>query len=228
MYHLTLKSSNKKTGTIPVSTSPQSNCPLDCPLYKNGCYGENHGLNFHWNKVSNNQRGVNWSQFIDQIQSIPNGSIWRHNQVGDLEGLKDNDNLIDPVKLGELVKANIGKRGFTYTHKTENPKNHYWIEQANNWGFTINLSANNLDHADYLMGLNIAPVVTILPSDSPKKQITKNGNTVITCPQTYIDDLTCADCKLCQIRDRSTIVGFPSHGSGKNKVNKVFEIKAIQ
>jgi hypothetical protein len=227
MYHLTLKSSNVKTGDIPVSTSPKNNCPYDCPLFDNGCYGDNHGLNFHWRKVTNNLRGSNWSQFIDQVKSIPNGTIWRHNQVGDLEGLKNNDNLIDPVKLGELVEANLGKKGFTYTHKTENPINHEWIKHSNNWGFTINLSANNLDHADYLMGLNIAPVVTILPVDSLKKITTKKGNTVIVCPQTYIDDLTCKDCKLCQISDRSTIVGFPSHGSGKNKVNKVFEIKRV-
>jgi len=226
-YHLTLKSSNVKTGDIPVSTSPKNNCPPTCGMFNNGCYGDNHGINFHWKKVSSGERGLNWSEFIALIQGIAEGSIWRHNQVGDLEGFSDNDEAIDPVKLYDLVEANTGKRGFTYTHKTNLKENHQWIKLANQKGFTINLSGDNLAHADDLYELGIAPVVTILPSDAPKKLTTPKGHTVVTCPQSYTDGLTCKECKLCAVSERTTIIGFPAHGSGYKKVNKVFEIKAV-
>ena len=38
------------------------------------------------------------------------------------------------------------------------------IKEANQNGFTVDLSANNLAHADKLKALNIAPVVVVLPS----------------------------------------------------------------
>ena len=56
-FHLSRISTNVKTGPIPVSTGSRATCPDTCPFKANGCYADNHGLNFHWNAVTNGTRG---------------------------------------------------------------------------------------------------------------------------------------------------------------------------
>jgi hypothetical protein len=222
IVHFTPKSSNEKIGPIPATVSSENTCPSDCPLKESGCYAKTGPVSWHWNKVSQGLRGSSWSDLCTNISNLKPGQLWRHNVAGDLPGEND---LIDPVMLGELVAANMGKKGFTYTHKTSNPENIHWIKSANEWGFTVNLSANNLDHADELADLNAGPVATVLPIDAPKKTETPKGRIVITCPATYRDDVACATCKLCAISSRETIIGFPAHGTSKAKAQKVFFMK---
>ena len=135
---------------------------------------------------------------------------------------------IDASALAKLVKANKGKRGFTYTHYNviSNSHNRETVKAANDGGFTINLSANNLSHADALIKANCGPVVTLLPSaiQGNRKLTTPNGNIVVVCPATYRDDVTCYSCELCAIRSRKVIVGFPAHGIQKKKADKVQNI----
>ena len=222
---LTLKSANVKTGPIPVSITGSDSCPPSCPFSGGGCYAKGGPLAIHWRKVTQGDRGMPWADFCKSISSLPNGQLWRHNAAGDLIGAGES---IDPVALGELVAANQGKRGFTYTHKTNDPANFQWIKAANQWGFTVNLSANDLQHADQLAQIGAGPVVTVLPIDAPPKQLTPQGRTVVTCPATYRDNVSCDTCKLCAVADRTTIVGFPAHGNAKAKVQKVFFAKVVQ
>jgi hypothetical protein len=164
---------------------------------------------------------MQWPEFCDTIAALPAGQLWRHNQAGDLPGIGEE---VDPVALGQLVAANAGRRGFTYTHK-HSSEALYWVKQANIWGFTVNLSANNLQHADQLADTG-CPVVVVLPVDAPQQTTTPAGRKVITCPATYRDDISCATCQLCQ-RQRETIIGFPAHGTGKVKVEKVFYMSQV-
>ena len=57
-FHLTLKSSNRKTGKIPVSVTSAHSCPDHCPLKKNGCYEEGGPGAINWRKVTNGERGT--------------------------------------------------------------------------------------------------------------------------------------------------------------------------
>lgn len=221
---LTLKSANVKTGPIPVSITGADSCPDSCPFSGGGCYAKGGPLAIHWRKVSTGERGLAWGDFLSAIKNLSAGQLWRHNAAGDLLGAGE---TIDPVALGELVAANHGKRGFTYTHKTNHADNFQWIRAANNWGFTVNLSANDLHHADSLVDQNAGPVVTVLPIDGPTKQTTPKGRTVITCPATYRDNVNCETCKLCAVSDRQTIIGFPAHGNARAKVQKVFFAKVV-
>lgn len=216
---LTLKSANVKTGPIPVSITGADSCPDSCPFSGGGCYAKGGPLAIHWRKVTQGDRGLPWSDFVAQISALPDNQLWRHNAAGDLIGAGE---TIDPVALGQLVAANQGKRGFTYTHKTNHQDNFKWIKAANDFGFVVNMSANDLHHADQLADTGAGPVVTVLPIDAPPKQLTPKGRTVVTCPATYRDNVSCATCKLCAVSDRSTIVGFPAHGNAKAKVQKVF------
>lgn len=213
----TLVSRNEKTGPMPVTGSDKTTCPDACPLKNNGCYAAVGRLNIHWTRLDN--KGLSLSELVSRIKSIPNGRIWRHNQMGDLPG---ENNSIDSKALNAIVEANIGKRGFTYTHKPMNKKNQTLVKKANDKGFTINLSADNLAEADSLAKLNVAPVVTILPSDQKENTMTPEGRKVVVCPN-YTHNVQCFDCGLCQKKDRTCIVGFPAHGIAKAKVDNVFK-----
>ena len=218
--HLTPKSSNAKTGPIPVSTSSRNTCPSTCNLKKNGCYADSGPLALHWDKVTAGERGMSWNAFCETIAKLPNGQFWRHNQAGDLP--MGDHGLIDTRSMAQLINANKGKSGFTYTHHSmESAKNRAIVQTANNAGFTINLSAENLTHADTLADLNIAPVVTIVDTGMPNTMKTPKGRKVITCPATYKDDVSCATCQLCG-KQRNTIVAFPVHGTSKAKARRVF------
>jgi hypothetical protein len=99
--------------------------------------------------VTAGSRGADWTTFVDMVAAFPAGTLWRHNQAGDLPG---NGSTIDPVALGSLVAANAGRRGFTYTHYRD-ADSIAWVRHANQWGFTVNLSGNDLADADRLADL---------------------------------------------------------------------------
>jgi hypothetical protein len=223
--HLSKKSGNAKTGPIPVTTSGRSTCPDTCPLKGKGCFGENYHLRMHWDKVSGAERGTTFDGLCEKIAAMPEKTLWRHNQVGDLPG----DNLhIDGALLGKLSKANQGRRGFTYTHKPvldDQPgpvkSNRDAIAKANRDGFTVNLSGNSMSHADRLAALNIAPVVAILPDESTENRTTPAGRRVVVCPAQVKDGVTCSTCGLCQRASREYIIGFLPHGGGKKHVARI-------
>ena len=220
MYHITLKTKNPKVGNMAATTSTAKTCPTSCPFKSNGCYAYGYPLKGHWDKVTEGERGDDWSTFIDKIKDMPAGSKWRHNQAGDLPG--DMEKL-DNEKCIELAKANEGKRGFTYTHYDvlDNFQNAITVNIMNHLGFTVNVSANNLEHADKLCDLDIAPVATVLPIEQTTNTVTPKGRKVVVCPATYKDDVSCADCMLCEKRDRKVIVGFPAHGTSKKKASAI-------
>jgi hypothetical protein len=215
---LTRVSGNKKTGPIPVSTTSAATCPDACPFKASVCYAEHGPVSIHWRKVTNGQLpNATWDNFLSQIKSLPNGQLWRHNQAGDLPG--ENDTL-DIVLLAQLVNANRNKRGFTFTHKPlTTQEEREAIRNANSSGFTVNLSGNNLAHADELVDIDCGPVVTVLPESiqGNVQVFTPKGRRVVVCPATYRENVTCASCQLCARQNRLVIVGFPVHGNGKKR-----------
>ena len=216
--HLTLKSRNAKTGPIPVSTTTAETCSPSCPFIAAGCYAKGGPLAIHWRKVTQGLAGMPWGEFVAQIAALPAGTLWRHNQAGDLPGMGD---IIDTAALASLVSANRNKKGFTYTHKPTKTANVAAIKDANANGFTINLSGNNLAHADQLSDLNAGPVVVVLPADQTENTTTPAGRKVVVCPASIRDDVSCATCKLCAISKRKAIIGFPAHGAAKRRASNV-------
>jgi hypothetical protein len=178
------------------------------------CYAYSGPLALHWRAVSEGKRGTDWGEFTAAIAALPAGQLWRHNQAGDLPV---SGGTVDPVALGELVAANTGRRGFTYSHHRD-AQSINWIRHANAWGFTVNLSANDLRDADTLSELDAGPVVVVLPSTQSTNTVTPAGRPVVICPATQRDNVSCATCQLCQ-RQRKAIVGFPAHGSQYRKID---------
>lgn len=223
-FHIKLRSRNDKTGEIPVSTSSRKTCPPSCPLKNKGCYADSFRLGSHWTKVSNGERGTDWKGFLAMVRRIKPGNLWRHNQAGDLPGTGDR---INRRQLEQLASASAHSRGYTYTHKPvlgsgkTASRNRWAIASALRWGFAINLSGNDLSHADALAALELAPVVVLLPEKSPETVFTPAGRKVIVCPAQSRDGITCATCQLCAVKTRSVIVGFRAHGQSRKKVEAV-------
>ena len=215
------KSRNAKLGNMPQTISDARTCSDDCPLKaSNSCYAKHGPLGMYWQKVTRGQYASTWQYVLDKVKALPADILWRHNSAGDLPG---ENNTIDPVAMRELIAANSGKRGYTYTHKPveTDSSNAALVADANANGFTVNLSADNLTEADSLKSLNIGPVVTVLPREAPSVSYTPKGHKVIVCPAQARDDVTCKSCGLCAISTRDVIVGFLAHGVSAKKAEVI-------
>lgn len=231
-FLITKRSGNKKTGPILVTTSPRKTCPTICPFRKdsgNGaCYAE-HGMlgGFIWTKLDRIRPGGSFQNgnikihgkatLLKSIRELPEGTVWRHNQAGDLP--TTDKETIDETALKPLIKANRGRCGFTYTHfdVIKNKTNRRIVSEANRAGFTVNLSADTLDHADKLYDLKCAPVTVVVPATQLTNTVTPKGRTVIICPAVTTKGMNCKRCELCT-KQRSTIVAFPALGAKKGQI----------
>jgi hypothetical protein len=217
-YHISKKSGNAKTGPIPVTTTSADSCPPSCPFSGGGCYAKSGKLAMHWKKVSAGARGGSLEEITSFIGSLPSGQLWRHNQAGDLPGEGEK---IDVKSLAKIIRANKGKRGFTYTHKYGSKRNRWIIRESNDQGFTVNLSANSPSHADELADTGAGPVVCVLDQATTKNTTTPAGRKIVVCPATVRNDITCESCGLCARGNRSVIIGFPAHGTAKRKASAI-------
>ena len=214
--HITPRSSNVKTGAIPVTTTERQSCPQTCPFYDKGCYAKSGPLALHWRKVSNGERGTDWQGLCEFVSQLPEKQLWRHNQAGDLP---HQDGLIDFHKVFQLVLSNRGRRGFTYTHHKLTPSNLNIIDLCNDLGFTVNISTEN--KADAVSAFNQGlPAVVVVPSDHADSA-TVDGVKFVTCPAQTSDSKTCAQCGLCSQSNRQCVVMFKAHGNAKRHVSEL-------
>ena len=214
--HITARSSNVKTGPIPVTTTERASCQSTCPFYDKGCYAKSGPLALHWHKVSNGERGTDWQGLCKFVSQLPAKQLWRHNQAGDLPHDSGDINFSDMV---ELVLANHGKRGFTYTHHVLNDHNAAIIKAANDHGFTVNVSTESKADAvaTFKQGL---PAVVVVPSDHADTA-EHEGVKFVTCPAQTNDTMTCSECGLCSQADRKCVVMFKAHGNAKRHVSEL-------
>ncbi len=218
-----------------VATSPRRTCPLTCPLRKTSaapsagaCYAE-HGFlgGFIWNKLdqlavgdtfkSGQIRVYGFDELLAAIRALPDGAIWRHNQAGDLA--TDDGVTIDREKLEKIADANRGRRGFTYTHfdVLEHARNRAAVQAANAAGFTVNLSANSLAHADQLAALDVAPVTVVVPSRQMENTTTPSGSRVVICPARRMDGVTCKQYRICAKQRQAVILHGHKVGCDLNR-----------
>ena len=173
-----------------------------------------------WAQLNKGAKGISWSEFLLQLRKIvPLGVLWRHNTAGDLP---HNDGNIDYLQLKQLINANRGRKGFTYSHHILNEHNIICLQNSNALGFTVNASCESVDDADRVMTEYKLPAVAVVNSDKTDRFYkTESGRKVITCPATIHENVTCATCGLCQVADREFIIAFPAHGVAKKTVNQI-------
>jgi hypothetical protein len=218
---LTMVSGNRKVGPIPVSTTEKRSCPSECGVNGTDCYALFGPLGMHWRKVGEGNRGWQWTLFCRAVAKFMVNQLWRHNQAGDLP--QTEDGKIDADKCRELSEASRHTRGWTYTHYTPlDPHNAAVIRDMNSVpGMAVNLSADTMRQADQYYALGIAPVVVMLPEDAPVMgNKTPGGLPIVVCPAQTAEDMSCHQCKLCQVRDRKSIVGFLAHGTAGKRLSR--------
>jgi hypothetical protein len=230
----TPKSSNRKIGPVPVSTITADTCWQGCAYLLNGCYAKGGPVSMIWSALTEHSPGSVWrneqgarfqsltNRYCYEIAQLPAGQGWRHGQAGDLPGTNEQ---IDARALRRLVRANKGKRGWTYTHKPMFAGEHVTEGQASaNRRAVAHANAYPPIHwrSDGLLALNIGPVAVVLPSTVHGRTdiFTPNGTRVVVCPATYQKETRCVDCMLCQ-RQRTCVVGFPAHGNAKRRASNV-------
>lgn len=223
-YHLTKKSSNKKTGPIAVSTTSRDSCSPSCPLFGNGCYAETGPLKLHWDKVSDGPwaekpRGTDIETFIRELKTLPEGSCLRHNQAGDLPHFNGS---INAHALGLIANACAERKlkAWTYTHHDiEHYGNRELIKASPSMGMVVNVSAHSQAHAIdvYRQGM---PAVCIVPKDTQVNTWCTDSVRFVVCPAQTKQNLTCAECKLCANADRTCVVAFKAHGTQAKKVEQ--------
>ena len=217
-------SSNRKTGAIPVSSTESKSCPKACPFNPADgtlpkCYAGFGNTAVHWRSLPTASGGnvSNFVDFVGKIFTLPAGQLWRHNEAGDLPHVNEK---IDMASLALLIDANKGKRGFTYTHHKLSKHNLGLIKQANNHGFTVNISCNNLTEVDNNSKHGL-PMVTLLPLNADNVTITPKGVKVVACPAEKSSKVTCATCGLCAVADRKYVIGFRAHGTAKKMADLI-------
>jgi hypothetical protein len=214
-FHLTLSSKNSKTGPIPVSTSSRATCPETCGLRGNGCYAETGPIALHWQAVTEGTRGNPWADFLAAIRKLPARQLWRHNQAGDLwkPGL-----AMGRAALAQLVEANRGRRGFTYSHHKRTAAVSQAFRAATANGFTVNASCESESEADGAIASGVRAVFVVSANETRNVWTTAGGNRAVVCPAQRFDAVNCASCQLCHSRPGHVAVAFRAHGTQWRKV----------
>jgi len=224
ILHISYRSGNHKTGSMTVTTTSGDSCPASCPLNGNGCYAINGHLGMHWKKVSSGERGLPYREaaaaiLTDRRKVTP---IVRLNQAGDLPVNDRGDIDIDAVSdLVSALTKKGGERIYTYTHRLR-PRDIAAIRTLHDMhpNLTVNLSANNVKHADILrQAYPDMPIACLHPFDTDRpKNLAK-------CPAQLSDSISCFSCgngsPLCSRRDRTQYIGFDPHGTKAEDARKV-------
>lgn len=222
-YMFVRRSGNMKTGPIAVTTTSRDSCPDACPFRGNGCYADSGPLRLHWDRLSDGRYpDIGLGGLAAAIRRLKPGSLWRHNQAGDLA---HDNGTIDRESLQAITAANQGRRGFTYTHHALTEANVAALTEANRGGFTVNVSTQSPAEAVVAMAMGL-PAVVVVPEGTPKVTTVAVGSykrRIVVCPATYQDDTSCADCGLCQRAGRDYAIAFPVHGNGKRKARSVID-----
>jgi len=217
-FHLTRTSANAKTGPIPVSTSSRATCPDSCPFRGNGCYADSGPLAIHWSAVTAGSRGVPWADFLQLISNLPPRQLWRHNQAGDLYRP---GTITGQTALAQLVEANHGRRGFTYSHHRLTAGTIQTFKSATAQGFTVNASCETEGAADVAIAHGLRAVFVVPSTETRTSWQTEGGNRAVVCPAQRLDRMDCATCKLCQARPQNVAIAFKAHGTSRRKVEAV-------
>lgn len=214
LFSITYQSKNRKTGPIPVTTSPIQTCPSDCALRFKGCMAELGPLAIHWNKISNELRGMSWDDLMWHIQRFRRNTLWRHNQAGDLVG----EHSVSRTHLDDLIESAAHTAPIIYSH-WDWRYNYDAFRDANDRGLPINVSANNVIDAVQAFKSGL-PTVSLIPFDAPKHQEI-DGVSIIECPAYTNKHVNCMTCGVCANPNRNSVIGFRPIGSRKKSVNAI-------
>lgn len=235
-YHLTNKSTNKKTGPIVVTTASQHTCEQsNCSLLKNGtCYagpsGKGGPMAWFWWKVTKGtaKNITSLTDHLNKLRDIPKNTNVRLFQAGQLSHTKKNK--LNRNEIKRFIAATKHLRTICYVHSEDDEG----IKWANNKGLTLIKSAENISQLNKKLpnSLIIDQMYAKKDDESTddfkvriEKSYRKFTNTLknkgykpFICPATTHDNIDCNKCMACARLMSGSVVMFPAHGNKKNKI----------
>lgn len=208
IVHWVSESKDKKIGKVVASYSPKESCPDSCSLKEGGCYAW--GL-FYLNVLSSKLKNgkIKPRSLKAALEDrLLNSKIVRHRVAGDMVG--DVESTLEECAIVE--SHGLTNIGYTHTWKEDasQPLKQYFrascqsleeVSEARNMGWAATLIVSS----ETLAGR--------------KTMTLPNGEAAFLCParigKAGKKDITCNDCTLCKVNDktRSKTVIFESHGN---------------
>ena len=207
-------SANKKTGCISQTYTTKNTCPKRCPFKSSGCYAKYGNTNIHWTQM---KHSCEPKELKSIIKNTPHTDVIRHNVAGDIA--KAGTSMIDTKLLDTLIEAYRGLKAYTYTHCRVDKRNIEAVKKSIKAGFVINFSVEDIKTAKKCYKNNVPCVMAV--NSMTKHTIKKEGLTFVQCPATYNENIHCKNCGLCYKKNRKSIICFPAHGIGKNKIKDI-------
>lgn len=207
--HLVARSSNSKTGDIPVTYRGQSTCPSTCPFLNNGCYGDGR----LWVLAHKYVHDLAMADAMAILAKVRKGARYLRDRVlGDIvteSGGIDWDYLVNVSWLAH--KANLVPFGYTHAWELFDRAS---VRRVRSFGYVMNASTETPRQVELAIMLGMPTVIT--NGDLPEGEIIA-GKRVITCPAQVRDGITCATCGLCAKGDRKVIIRFIPHGPSRKR-----------
>jgi|SRR5690625_4915789 len=191
-------------------------CPQSCEHLQNrSCYALYSFVNMHA-KVSEYSRS-DADIIYDYVTNLPEGKKLRHHVSGDF--MKPGD-MIDTNYIDSVLKAHSERpdlKGWTYTHAWERLDSKKMNAEKS---LCVNASCDSKE--EVINAVNSGwPATTVVDEDFESGVININGKNarLVVCPnQTH--GISCSECMLCFRKNRSSVVAFRVHGTGKAKFNQ--------
>jgi hypothetical protein len=203
------KSSDSKIGKIVASYSPLDTCPDSCVFKSGGCYAWGlFYLRILGKKIEDGR--IKARSLKDALGSRDkNCKVVRHRVAGDVVG--DVDGTIEECHLVEQEGLiNIG-----YTHDWETEV----TQPLKEW---FRASCNTLEEVAKAKAMGWSSTLAVHGEGIPKS-INIGGQRGVLCPARHDvpekKDITCNDCTLCKVTDKTKdiVVMFEVHGPPKTK-----------
>jgi hypothetical protein len=196
-------SRNEKTGRVWLAIyRTHDTCPVSCPLYGAGCYGENRGTGGRPNLFATAERGTivdqDYTALVAMLARAPDGAYVRANVVGDY--LLD-DGTPDRAYIDALNTAEGRLHVLSYTHA--------WRQLDPAW-FTDSTRPAATRTA---LVAGWAPVIVTGDDAAYPIGETVGRKRVIVCPN-VTHAVQCITCGLCARQERA-VIAFPAHGTRK-------------
>ena len=223
--YASIKTANKKTGNVAVTSASQSTCPPTCSFKGKGCYAELGPMGIQTSRLNSSSitNPVEIAKLeANEIDKLDRMVKCRVHVVGDCADW-DSASLV-----GAAMTRYHDRTGFpawTYTHAWRTVPYEAW-ESLNKSETNNPIVLASIEHPSQVaeakaMGYErSAMVVNRHPSD---KIYEHEGVTVRPCPAESNEKVQCSNCELCMgdtIIKRNWVIGFAVHGGRKNKIKK--------
>jgi hypothetical protein len=205
--HWVSSSSDVKIGEVVASYSPINTCPDSCSFKEGGCYAWGlFYLRILGNKIDSGK--INPKPLLEALRTrSASCKIVRHRVAGDVVGdVSETLNECSTVEQHNLI--NIG-----YTHDWRNEV----AQPLRKW---FRASCNSMQELLEATRMGWSATLAVNGEFIPKK-VESNGMKFILCPARHgvpgKKDITCNDCTLCRVDDKTKdfVVMFKVHGNAK-------------